>query len=484
MFGNYIHPDFQKASPDWHRIHCAIGGRSEVLAHISDFMPMTEALKSDPGMLRIYVERAGWYGGAAKTLDAWVGVLCRKPLTVEVPANYRRRMEDIDGEGTDIDAFARKIVRAVCGYGRCGILVDASSSGFSANPNTLPYLTMYGASNIVSWRTRRSPTRGRILDQVILRETNEVPHESGFGVSYQTVYRVLELDDQERYRIRVFTEFDGGFAEADPIYPIVRNYNMNYVPFVFVGPSSTSPAIEKSPLMEVVDANFSHWLSSADFHWSLFWTASPTVVVTGLSPEDTTPLRVGGGSFIKLPAGATATYLESMGPGLPSLHESMLTEQQAMANLGASLLNTPKRATETAEALTIKSNGESASLVTIADTVGKALTQALKFAIDWEGDRGKVSVTLNRDLVNVRLTPDDMRTLVAMVQAGLLSLDDFYYNLQSGEILRPGVTVEDAKAAAQMSPPALSVVPTPPTPITASRRTARSRDKGPTDTTE
>ena len=144
-----------------------------------------------------------------------------------------------------------------------------------------------------------------------------------------------------------------------------------------------------------------------------------------------------------------------------------------MASLGASLLNSPKREVETAEALTIKSNGESASLVTIADTVSKALTQALQYACAWGHFDGPVNASLNKDLVNVRLKADDLRTLVYMVQAGLLSLDDYFHNLQQGEVLRPGVSIEDAKALTHVQAPILSLETN--APATPPRRDRKKR---------
>lgn len=454
-------PEYEKARRDWHRTRCALAGRNEVLDHAADFLPLTQGQRDNPDMRRIYCERATWYGGAAKTLDAWAGTLTRKPMTVEVPNGYKARLQNIDGEGTDIDGFSRHIVRKVFAYGRVGVLVDVSGSQNPLDANTVPYLSAYSAETIISWRTRMT-TKGRSLDQVILKETGEIPHESGFGVSTRTAYRVLELDDRERYRIRLFTDHAGEMIEADPIYPTISGYNMDSIPFVFIGASSTSPAIERAPLQEVIDANFAHYMASAEYQWSLFWSASPTVVITGLSPDDNTTFQVGGGNAWKLPSGATAHYMEFNGPGLASLHASMMSSHHQMASLGASLLNEPKREVETAEALTIKSNGESASLVTVADTVSKALTQCLKIACEWEGYKGaKVSASLNRDLVNVRLTPQEMDGLVMMQQAGLLSLEDFFWNLQQGELLRPGVSIEDAIALAQVQ---AGIPPTPAAP--------------------
>lgn len=452
-------PEYANALNDWHRTRLALGGRSAILTDPTQFLPMPESHKrpENRDLYRLYTERAFWYGGSARTLDAWVGTLTRKPLTVEVPSQFEWRLTNIDGQGNDVNYLARQVVRDVCAYARIGLLVDIGNAESASNPRQIPYIATYNNFSIISWRTRGT-VEGRILDQVVLQEELEEPHPSGFGVIKEPMYRVLELDENGWYRARLFVMREGKSLErGEPIYPTRGGAYLNFIPFIFVTPTGTGYEIEKAPLQDVIDANVSHYQSSADREFSLYWSASPTVVLTGLGedPNSEGNFTVGSGNLWKLPTGATADYLEFSGPGLAAIQETMKDKQQLMASLGANLLNAPKREAETFEALQLKSSGESASLVTIADAVSKALTAAVKMATYWSYLEYPVKVELNRDLLNVRLSPEDRKVLMLEYQSGLLSAEDYYYNLAQGEILRPGVTPEEARDAAQMQAPLL-----------------------------
>ena len=472
--------EFVEASPDWHRTRCALAGRSEILRNSELFLPMTESQKLNPDMYNLYCKRAMWFNASSRTLDAWTGTLTRKPATVDVPSAYRVRLNNIDNRGTDINSFIRTVVREILAYGRYGILVDAPRLESLPNPddpNALPWLCGYNCQSIISWRTR--PTAGgRVLDQVTLRENDEVPHPSGFGIQRRTIHRLLELDADGLYQVRMFVTKDGRDLEFPTIYPKIGGDRLDYIPFVILGPSSLNPEIEKAPLADVVDANVSHYQGSADLEYSLYFTASPTALIIGLSDDAPLKFQIGGGALINLPAGASASYLEFSGHGLAAMQAAQLDKKELLASLGVSFLNTPKRAAETAEALTIKAAGESASLITVADVISQALTKCVGFACKWSSIVGVIKIELNRDLINVRLSAEDHKTLIYAVQSGLLSLDDYFYQLQQGEILIPGTTIDDAKARMQTQPPITGGLGGETPPPTASRKAARKRDGG------
>ena len=112
-----------------------------------------------------------------------------------------------------------------------------------------------------------------------------MPHESGFGVQQRTTFRVLELDEDNHYRSRLFVMIDGEPVEYETVYPSKDGGFLDYIPFIILGPSAVSPEIQKAPIQDVIDANISHYQTSADFEFSLFWSASPTAVITGLMSE-------------------------------------------------------------------------------------------------------------------------------------------------------------------------------------------------------
>ena len=49
---------------------------------------------------------------------------------------------------------------------------------------------------------------------------------------------------------------------------------------------------------------------------------------------------------------------------------------------------------------------------------------------------------LNRDFVDSRLSPEEVKALLLVWQAGGMSFETFHHNLMAGELTRPGVTVE------------------------------------------
>ena len=57
-----------------------------------------------------------------------------------------------------------------------------------------------------------------------------------------------------------------------------------------------------------------------------------------------------------------------------------------------------------------------------------------------------MKVELNRDFIDARLDPQEQSSLMLMLQSGAISYETYYYNLERGELTRPGITAEEEKA--------------------------------------
>jgi hypothetical protein len=137
--------------------------------------------------------------------------------------------------------------------------------------------------------------------------------------------------------------------------------------------------------------------------------------------------------------------LEYTGAGLSFLEKSLDRKQAMMALLGAKLLEESKRTAEAAETLRIRGSGESSILSSIAETVSQGLAKALEWMAEWEGVDADISVELNKDFVDAKLTPQELTALVQAWQAGAMGQADMLYNLQRGEMLRPDANIEDIR---------------------------------------
>ena len=114
-----------------------------------------------------------------------------------------------------------------------------------------------------------------------------------------------------------------------------------------------------------------------------------------------------------------------------------------MAVLGARLLEDQKKAVETADAIRLRHSGENSLLATIADTVSRGLTVALTWLAEWQSAAGDVSVQLNKDFVDVAMTPQEITAMVAAWQSGGISRETLFYNLQRGEVIPAERTFEE-----------------------------------------
>jgi hypothetical protein len=231
--------------------------------------------------------------------------------------------------------------------------------------------------------------------------------------------------------------------------PMRRGMALPFIPFVFVGPTSTSPTIEKPPLRDLVDVNMSHYHTMADLEHGRHWTALPTPWVSGLTDTEKL-LYIGSETAWHLGEKGEAGMLEFTGQGLKSLETADAEKRHMMATLGARLLEEQPKSAETAAAVGMRHAGEHATLRTIAGAVEQAMTQALRIHGWWVGTEAapadvKATCALNKDFFGVVLTPTQAKELVLSWQAGGMSWPTLYHNLQRGDLTRPGITAEQER---------------------------------------
>ena len=394
------HQDYDKYVPQWSRIRDCIAGEDAVKASTTMHLPRPENMLSE--QYSAYITRAMFYGATGRTLAGLGGAVFRKRPIVQIPDRLRDALYNITLTGVPFDTFAQRVVEETLALGRYGVLVDRPPE-----ENGRAYMRGYPAESICNWRTADIDGK-EMLEQVILSEKGNQPNDDGFGSTQYERFRVLELDEERKYRVRVF--------------------------------------VEKSPLIDLANVNISHYRTSADLEQGNYLTSQPTPYITGMRADSVGDFPIGSGAMWLLPEGAQAGMLEYKGAGLSFLENSLSRKQGMMAQLGARLLEDQKRAVEAADTVRLRSSGESSVLANLANSCSMGLNQVLQWVVDWEGsDPMAVEVALNTDFMDTRMEPGEMRELVAAWQSGAIPTDDLIYNLQRGEILRPDFTIEEVK---------------------------------------
>lgn len=389
-----------------------------------------------------YKRRAMWYGATERTVTGLTGAMTRKDPAFTVPDAMLSHLDDMTMGGVPAHIFVKGIITELLITGCAGVLVDMASSLAMR-----PYWVAYTCEQILNWRTAYV-NGAQVLTMVVLSEGYDIPHaDDVFTVSHGTRYRVLAIEDGQ-YVVRIYTpnaELKEQF-DVEEFIPVYRGEPMREIPFCFFGTNNLSPVPDKPPLLDLVDVNYSHYMSSADLEHGRHFTALPTPWIAGF-PKDTR-LSIGSSiAWCATDANAKAGMLEFTGQGLGAIEKALESKEHLMAVLGARLLEQQKSGVEATDTIMLRSAGERSVLQSMALIVGLGLTRVLRWHAVWMGiqETHTIHVVLNSDFIARPMTSMELTALVAAWQAEAISYETLYWSLQRGELARPGITADNER---------------------------------------
>lgn len=443
----------------WKTIRCCLDGSNAIKRENTYFLPNPDELNFDAKRYRDYLMRANFEGITAKTLYALVGNVFRKPIFTELPNDLEYLNSNADAKGNDLDSVCRQVFKEIISLGRVGVLVDFPYSEEDltlAQVQSQEYkakISVYIAENIVNWCTRIINS-SEVLDLVVLKEYVTIcSNESEFIKTDRERYRVLKLTDQNIYVQEIWDLIDENkneFAITETITPKnAKGLPFRYIPFVFGGSYNNIPDVNKAPLEDLSNLDVSLYRNSADLEEMIYLMGQPTLVLTGLTQNwitDTLQNKatLGIRTPIFLPENSTAQILQ-VNPN-PFLQEAMKEKRRTMISLGARII-LDKNQPEAAEAIRLKQSGESSLLATAVMNTEDLMMTAIDFCSDFMiGEIEESKVDINKDFINLRLTPDEIRSLISLWQTGVISLPILRNRLRDGEIINEDLIDEDIDA--------------------------------------
>lgn len=446
------HPLLKTYLPKWKRCRDCSDGQDAVHAAGTAYLPKLK--DQEPDDYDAYRLRAGFYNATWRTIGGLLGMMFRKPPQAIIPAGIEAYMPDIDMAGTSLETLARRVALEVLEVGRVGIMVDHPAVE-GVTPITVaaaqqqglrPLITTYRAESITNWRYRRVNNRW-VLAMVALKETVSEPVDE-FEDKQVEQYRVLDLDESDSYRVRLFRRKDGDKGEwalISEFWPLMGGGKLSFIPFAILGTDGIDCDLDEPPLIDLVDLNLSHYRTNADYEHGCHFTGLPTAVVSGYTPEkDGEKFYIGSTSAWVFPdPQVKAQFLEFTGQGLGALQGNLDRKEQQMAVLGARMLTAEKRQVEAAETAAIHRTGENSVLAALATAVSEGLQWALGVFRDWAGVSGEVVYELNRDYNPAMLDAQKLTALLKAVQAGEMSSQSFFELLQRADIVDSETTYEE-----------------------------------------
>ena len=462
------HKDYNNYAKKWRRCRDVIAGQDSVHAGGTLYLPMLK--EQELAEYLAYIARTPFYNATWRTVAGFVGMLFRKPATLEVPAKLEELLEDVTMSGVTFKAFAQDCALEDLTVSRLGVLVDHPQQQADADGNAIPLtvaqaealgmrpsMQQYKAEAIIDWKKGRIGNK-TVLTQVRLLEEATV-EKNEFESDTELRIRVLDLTNGI-YRVRLFKE-DNEEQIGGDVYPQMDGKPLDFIPFYFIGPDGGEDEVSDPILIDLVDLNLKHYQVSADYEHGCHYAGLPTPVIAGYAPtfdeagkQQQAKFYIGSGTAWVFPDPNTKVeYLEFTGQGLQALENNLKAKESQLAAIGARMLAPEKSGVEASETLAMRHSGEHSVLSAIAIAVSEGLERALKVFAQWAGISGEIKFAINRDFIPMSVDSGTLTAWLALVQAGQMSGESLFDLLKRADMIDPEVTYEEEQARVDANPP-------------------------------
>lgn len=464
-----FHPQYVAMKGAWQECRDFTMGEDAVKEHdlacggaIGEAYLVRKSSKQSDARYRQYVDGAVLFEAMALTIRGLKGLVFSRDPDITIPEGAKDLVTDCDLQGTPLRELTEKALEELLITGRGGILVDhlKAIEGLSKldedKLKLRPYMNIYVAEDIVSWRFGRVGSIS-ILTNLQLREAsiydeNFVPSTSYLDytvVNVGTVFQKLVVK-----RISITKDAQGQEIETEELLetPKKKGVELRNIPFFFFSTNGTDWTPAKPPLLGLVKINRAHYRNSAQLEHGLDYCGNPASVFAGFpellgdeaggKPNPSIEID-SSKAIITREATGHWGYLEFTGQGLLNIERALDRKEALMAKLGSRMLYDNKKAAEAAEALKIRYSGESASLADIANVLSRAITLALEFECAWYEKPGTVKVHLNTDYVTAGADANEINVLWQMyIKGGIVGVD-LVRRLKTVGVIGPDRDVED-----------------------------------------
>ena len=428
---NTTHPSYDKFVDKWERTRDTFDGGDTVKEKGGKYPPQVQGQNKDE--YNAYKMRTLYFDGVERTVKGLVGAVMRVDPIIEAPTKLEELFSDITNTGVSLNNLISTMLQEQLLMNRQGLLIDYD------NDLKRTYLVHYITEQITNW----------FDDKIILQQASKISKDDIYDVEYETQYSELSIIDN-KYIVNIWTKNtkNNEWVKGKDIVAESKNKPLDFIPFVSVSADGFNLEPSKSSMLSLADVALSLYRTSADLEHGRHFTALPTPYITGYEAQDGVTFNIGPSKIWLLPKPeANVGLLEFTGQGLKALSIGMDEKIAMMAALGSQLLQSQKSGVEAADTVRLRQNAEASTLVGAVKMVERAITKALVIMNDWAGFGGTdgISVKLNTDFVDTKMSPQDITALMSAWQSGAISHDTFLYNMKRGEILEPSVDIEVEK---------------------------------------
>ena len=412
------------------------------------FLPLEPREDYDAYLSR--VNRSVFSPYTQRLIRAATGLILRKPITVIGDPYWTDVfVKDVDGCGSDLDEYARRLLICALTYGHSNTLVDfpaptgAKSLAEERNQNRRPYWIEVDPANIYGWRLDREVNYGKLI-QVRIAEQAVVP-EGDFGEKVFDQIRVIEPGQYKIFRKKETTKdmytqdesfagnFDSPANEKD--YELVESgeFSLGEIPLVTVYAGKTDTMTSKPPLLDIAYLNLAHFQRQADLIHSLHVASQPLLVMEGWD-DQTKDMAISVNYAMATQPGNKVYYVEPAASAFEAQAAEIQELQLQMATLGISTLSQQKFVAESADARRLDRVDTNSMLSMVSLDLEQKVQKAFNLSADYLGLKPP-EIKISRDFDIDRLIGQDITALTSLFDQQVIDREEFRDILVQGEVL-------------------------------------------------
>ncbi len=442
------HAQYDPMVQKWARCRDFVSGSDAVKAAGTKYLPALNWRDEANKRYAAYLDRAFVSPATSRAVEASLGTLFRKEPAVVAPDRILPHFLDVTAMGETLLGFAQRAALEVLTVGGFVALLD-----FGADR---PYWVGYRREQVLNWRTGVY-NGDLVLTLLVLEECEERPDPTNrFATRTVSRYRVLELDEEGRYIVTVWAP---GLASGskpvagEPMMPTRRGVPLTFIPAAFINPLGgvNDPTPTKPPLLDLVNANASHYRLSADYRHALHFCGLPQPYVMGYT-QNQKEFAIGGPALWTFEGeGAKVGMLECKADSVGALRQALEDLEHVMTSLSVRFA-TDTVPNETATAAALRHASDTATLSNVAVASSEALTALARWHTWWAGATDNkmdenVLVHLTTDFDAKLVDPRLLTEMTKALQEGAITRETYYAFLERGELTIPGRTFEDEQKA-------------------------------------
>ena len=436
---SYLSGAHVEMSERWKPILICMGGTQAFRENARTLLPLEP--KEDEAAWGRRVSHAVLSPFLTRLAEQAAGLICRKPLTLQpreengsVDDYWEDFVSNVDGYGTDLDAFARQLVMHSILFGHSSVLVDFPSTEPAPNLQVerelglRPYFLEVRADQILGWRKDGDSPLAPI-NQIRINEYVTEP----VGQFGERVVRQVRCLEQGKWS--VWRKGDGGWyvhqkgETSLPMIPLAVTYS-----------AKQGELMSKPPLLPIANLNILHSQRQADQQFSLHVAAMPILLLRGWDDSDNGEIALSANSALMMAPEGDAKYIEPASQAFQAQQNFITELENQMRNLGISTLFNQTYVGETAEAKAMDRSDSDSMLSVVAQDLEKALQNAIDMAGAYVGrETPKVSVARDFDLQ--KLDGPQVQQYLQLWTNGAISHQLLLEVLNRGETL-PDIDVE------------------------------------------